>query len=140
MPLQRQGGVRPDLSQIERLPNSYLGHQPPNPHGGIDGRIYFDGNKGDNLESMILEVKGGKSVSQNDLRGLRGALADSGALLAGLVILHPLGQTKERNFKREMARASRITIRGREFAKMQLMTVEELLEGKRFDTPPVLGR
>ena len=56
--------------------------------GGIDGRIYFDGDKGDNLESMILEVKGGKSVSQNDLRELRGALTDSGALLAGLIILH----------------------------------------------------
>lgn len=64
---------------------------------------------------MILEVKGGKSVGQSDVRGLRGALADSGALLAGLVVLHPLGQTKERNFKREMARAGRITIRGREF-------------------------
>ena len=108
--------------------------------GGIDGRIYFDGNHPDNLESMILEVKGGKSVSQNDLRGLRGALADSGALMGGLIILHPLGPTKERNFKREMARAGRISIRGREFPKMQLMTVEELIEGKRFDTPPVLGR
>ena len=108
--------------------------------GGIDGHIYFDGDKGDNLESMILEVKGGRSVGQNDVRGLRGALADSGALLAGLIILHPLGQTKERNFKREMARAGRISIRGREFPKMQLMTVEELLESKRFDTPPVLGR
>lgn len=85
-------------------------------------------------------MKGGRSVGQSDLRGLRGALADSDALLVGLVILHPLGQTKERNFKREMARAGHITIRGREFAKMQLMTVEELLEGKRFDTPPVLGR
>ena len=108
--------------------------------GGIDGRIYFDGNKGDNLESMILEVKGGKTVSQNDLRGLRGALADSGALMGGLIILHPLGQTKERNFKREMVRAGHITIRGRDFPKMQLLTVEELLDGKRFDTPPVLGR
>ena len=89
---------------------------------------------------MILEVKGGKSVSQGDLRGLRGALADSGALMGGLIILHPLGATKERNFKREMVRAGHITIRGRDFPKMQLMTVEELLEGKRFDTPPVLGR
>ena len=108
--------------------------------GGIDGRIYFDGDKGENLESMILEVKGGRSVGQSDLRGLRGALADSGALLAGLVILHLLGQRQATNFKREMARAGRITIRGRQFAKMQLMTVEELLGGKRFDTPPVLGR
>ena len=108
--------------------------------GGIDGRLYFDGDQGDNLESMILEVKGGKSVTQNDLRGLRGALADSGALMAGLIIQHPLGATKERNFKREMVRAGSITIRGRDFPKMQLMTVEELIEGKRFDTPPVLGR
>ena len=58
----------------------------------------------------------------------------------GLIILHPLGETKQRNFKREMARAGHISIRGREFPKMQLMTVEELLEGQRFDTPPVLGR
>ena len=94
----------------------------------------------DNLESMILKVKGGKSVSQNDLRGLRGALADSGAVLAGLIIFRPLGQTKERNFKREMARAGRVSIRGREFSATQLLTIEELLEGKRFDTPPVLGR
>ena len=74
------------------------------------------------------------------MRELRGALAYSGALLAGLIILQPLGATKELNFKREMARAGRITIRGREFAKMQLLTVEELLEDKRFDTPPVLGK
>ena len=86
---------------------------------------------------MILEVKGGRSVGQSDLRG---ALADSGALLAGLIILHPLGQTKERNFKREMAHAGHLSIRGREFPKMQLITVEELLEGNRFDTPPILGR
>ena len=31
-------------------------------------------------------------------------------------------------------------LRGRDFPKMQLMTVEELLEGKQFDTQPVLGR
>ena len=67
-------------------------------------------------------------------------LADSGALRADLIILQSLGQTKERNFKREMARAGRISISGCEFPKMQLMIVEELLESKRFDTPPVLGR
>ena len=108
--------------------------------GGIDGRIYFDGDHPNNLESMILEVKGGKSVSQADLRGLRSALADSGARMGGLIILHPLGQTKERNFKREMARAGMVSIRGREYAKLQLRTVEQILEGQQFDTPPVLGR
>ncbi len=49
--------------------------------GGVDGRLYFEGNvpegKGrQKLESMILEVKGGQNVTQADLRSLRGALAD----------------------------------------------------------------
>ena len=82
----------------------------------------------------------GLTRATNDLRGLRGALADSGACMAGLIILQPLGPTKERNFKREMARAGHINIRGRDFAKMQLRTVEQLLNGESFDTPPVLGR
>ena len=56
--------------------------------------------------------------------------------MGGLIILHPLGATKERNFKREMVRAGHITIRGRDFPQMQLITVEELIEGERFDTPP----
>ena len=38
-----------------------------------------------------------------------------------------LGQTKERNFKREMARAGTVSIRGREYAKLQLRTVEQIL-------------
>ena len=69
-------------------------------------------------------MKGGKSVNQNDLRGLRGALADSGACMGGLIILQPLGPTKERNFKREMARAGHITIRGRDFAKALFVPLE----------------
>ena len=108
--------------------------------GGIDGRIYFDGNDPDTLESMILEVKGGRTVSQADLRGLRGALADSSALLGGLIVLHPMGQRQEQNFKREMARAGTIAIRGRKYPKLQLRTVEQILEGEHFETPPVLGR
>lgn len=89
---------------------------------------------------MILEVKGGKSVSQADLRSLRGALADSGAQLAGLIILQPLGATKERNFKRTMAQAGLVSIRGRKYAKLQLRTVQQILDGEHFDTPPVLGK
>ena len=113
--------------------------------GGIDGRIYFVGDRPDKpelnkLESMVLEVKGGKNVSQADLRSLHSALTNSGALMAGLIILHPLGSTKERNFKREMVRAGFSRVQGRDYAKMQLLTVAELLGGKRFDTPPVQGR
>ena len=39
-----------------------------------------------------------------------------------------------------MARAGTVSIRGREYAKLQLRTVEQILDGQHFDTPPVLGR
>ena len=32
--------------------------------GGIDGRLYFEGNDPKNLDSMILEVKGGQSCNR----------------------------------------------------------------------------
>ena len=108
--------------------------------GGIDGRLYFEGNDPKNLDSMILEVKGGQTVTAADLRSLRGALADSGASMAGLIVRVPLGQRQQTNFEREMAKAGRVAIRGREYPKLQLRTVEQILEGQQFDTPPVLGR
>ena len=39
-----------------------------------------------------------------------------------------------------MARADTVSIRDREYAKLQLRTVEQILDGQHFDTPPVLGR
>ena len=41
---------------------------------GIYGRLYFSIPDERDLQSMILEVKGGKKVSINALRALRGAL------------------------------------------------------------------
>lgn len=73
---------------------------------------------------MILEVKGGQNVTQADLCSLRGALADApSASMAGLIIRVPLGSRKETNFKREMARAGKVSIRGREYNKLQFRTV-----------------
>lgn len=39
-----------------------------------------------------------------------------------------------------MAKTGQITIRGRDFAKMQLRAVEQVLNGESSDTLPVLGR
>jgi len=108
--------------------------------GGVDGRLYFEGNDPKRLDSMIMEVKGGQRVGIADVRSLRGALAPSGALLAGLIVLHPLGRTQRHNFQREMAQAGRVTLRGRDYPKMQLLTAQDLLDGTLFDTPPPLGR
>lgn len=89
---------------------------------------------------MILEVKGGQTVTAADLRSLHGTLANSSAFMAGLIVRVPLGQLQQTNFEHEMAKAGYVIIRGHEYPTLQLRTVEQILEGKQFDTPPVLGR
>ena len=108
--------------------------------GGIDGRLYFAVPGAQDLQSMALEVKGGKNVSIRDLRALRGVLDDDTAALAGLIILHPLRATQERNFKKFMASAGDMDVLGVKYPRMQMLTAEQILAGQRFQTPSVAGR
>ena len=108
--------------------------------GGIDGRLYFAIPKEKDLQSMAIEVKGGKNVNITVLRALKGVLDNDAALMAGLIIMEPLGGVKERNFHQFMAWAGDLEIDGVPYAKMQMLTVDEMLEGKRFHTPGVVGR
>ena len=108
--------------------------------GGVDGRIYFAVPDSKELQSMVVEVKGGANVSIESLRALKGALDYDNALMAGLLVMYPLGDVKARNFNRFMADAGMIELWGNEYPKMQMLTVAEILEGKRFATPTVVGR
>ena len=106
--------------------------------GGIDGRLYFTRSDMDkDLSSMVLEVKGGKNVGISDVRNLRGVLERDDALMAGLIIMEPLSDRKKANFKREMAQAGDLEFNGTPYSRMQLLTVEDILDGKRFSTPSV---
>ena len=49
--------------------------------------------------------------------------------------MEPLGPTKERNFRRFMADADDLDVLGMQYPRMQMLTVPEILEGKRFETP-----
>ena len=51
-----------------------------------------------------------------------------------------LGDRKTRNFAREMASAGDMAMLGKKYARMQLLTVPEILDGRRFETPSVVGR
>ena len=108
--------------------------------GGIDGRVYFAVPGVQELQSMVVEVKGGANVDIRDLRALKGILDADSALLAGLIVMRPLGQSKLRNFERFMGDAGSVDIWGNDYPRMQIITVEELLDGKRFRTPTVAGR
>ena len=112
--------------------------------GGVDGRLYFhSANPGTkDLQSMAIEVKGGKSVGIAALRALRGVLEGDAAQLAGLIVLEPLGERQERNFRRFMADAGDLGGRDvvRPYPRMQMLTVAQILDGKRFDVPGVVAR
>ena len=66
----------------------------------------------DDLQSMAIGVKGGKNVGIATLRALRGVLENDAALIVGLLILEPLGVTKERNFHRFAALSAHATTDG----------------------------
>ena len=111
----------------------------PTGDGGIDGRLYFAVPGERDLQSLVIEVKGGKNVGINVLRSLLGVLDNNDALMAGLIIMEPLGETKALNFNRFMAEAGDLEVLGIPYPRMQMLTVAEIVEGKRFNTPSVAG-
>ena len=107
--------------------------------GGVDGRVYFAVPCEKDLQSMVVEVKGGKNVNIVDWRALKGVLSRDDALMAGLIIMEPLNGAKARNFNREVMDLKPLTILGIDYPRMQILTVGEIMEGKRFQTPTVSG-
>ncbi|TCD00642.1 site-specific DNA-methyltransferase [Erythrobacteraceae bacterium CFH 75059] len=105
--------------------------------GGIDGRLYFSVPDKRDLQSMVIEVKGGKNVNVDVVRSLRGALERDQAEMAGLIVMDDLGDRKTKNFLREMGEAGDMDVNGVLYHRMQLLTVPEILAGKRFNTPSV---
>ena len=108
--------------------------------GGIDGRLYFHEQGREDLHSMVIEAKGGKNVGIGVVRELAGVLQRDEASMAGLIVLEEPGQRKRQNFAREMAAAGDLNVFGTLYPRMQLLTAEEILDGRRFLTPGVVGQ
>lgn len=93
---------------------------------GIDGRIYFETQK--ELAVMVLSVKGG-SVRPTDIRDLTGVLStEPGARLAGFISMHEPSKA----MKEAAAKAGTWEYRGVQYPRVQLLTVEEIVEGKKY--------
>ncbi|MBC6429133.1 MAG: hypothetical protein GDA55_07920 [Cellvibrionales bacterium] len=103
---------------------------------GIDGWIFFDLPDQKDCAGMVLEVKGGQNPTAENVRSLGGVLdREPFAEMAGLILLHPPGTQKRRNFETEMAAAGHLEVKGRKHPRMQILTIEEILAGKQFDLP-----
>jgi hypothetical protein len=102
---------------------------------GIDGRLYFETQR--EMKSMVISVKGG-SIRPTDLRDLRGVLESesNGVALAGFISL----REPTKAMRDEAAQAGSYEYAGLAYPRMQLLTVTDIIEGKReFHTPTKVG-
>jgi len=99
---------------------------------GIDGRIYFhDEGAGSKTKQIICSVKAGH-LSPAHLRDLRGVLDREHAEIGALLCMEdPTGP-----MRKEAASAGFYTSPWGKHARLQILTIEDLLTGKTLDRPP----
>ncbi|MCX7022612.1 MAG: DNA methyltransferase [bacterium] len=102
---------------------------------GIDGRLYFhdEGERG-KTKQVILSVKAGHTNVAH-IRDLRGVVDHEKAEIGVLITMQePTGPMRA-----EAATGGFYTSPGwgRDYPKLQILTVAELLEGKGIDMPPI---
>jgi hypothetical protein len=102
------------------------------PDQGIDGRIYFMDGEGP-AKQIIFSVKSG-GTGVKDVRDLRGVVDREKAAMGVLISLQQ--PTQPMRAEAASARSYRSAVWGRDYPRLQLFTVEELLSGRRVDFPP----
>jgi site-specific DNA-methyltransferase (adenine-specific) len=103
---------------------------------GIDGRIFFHDEKGGKTKQVIISVKAGK-VQRSHVHELRGVMEREHAEIAALISFN--AATKP--MREDAAAAGFYTSPGwgTSHARIQLLTVADLLEGKDISYPHVAG-
>lgn len=100
---------------------------------GIDGRLYFhdEGDEG-KTKQVIFSVKGGHT-SVKDIRDLRGVIEREKAEIGVLLTL----QEPTQPMRTEVANADFYHSPWGKHPRLQILTIAELLDGKRVDMPPL---
>ena len=99
---------------------------------GIDGRLYFDDTNKGIAKQVILSVKGGEHVSVGFVRDLRGVLEREGAEIGVLICMQaPTGPMVIDAAEAGVYQSPL----GTQHPRLQILTVAELLDGKRIDMP-----
>ncbi|MRR15666.1 MAG: site-specific DNA-methyltransferase [Deltaproteobacteria bacterium] len=101
---------------------------------GIDGRIIFQGEKKGTFESVILSVKAGHTGASH-VRDLKGVLEREKSAIGVLISMEHA--TKPMKTEAVTAGFYESALWGKKYPKIQLLTVEELLAGKKIEMPPI---
>ena len=101
---------------------------------GIDGKIVFQGDAPGIFENVVISVKAGH-VTANHVRDLRGVVDREKAAIGVLI---SMGEpTKPMQTEAVTAGFFESKTWGKKYPKVQLLTIAELLAGKKIDMPPV---
>lgn len=98
---------------------------------GIDGRIYFHEGDATDTKQIVLSVKAGHT-GRSHVHELRGVMEREGAAIAVLITM----QQPTKPMREDAASAGMYVSPWGTHPRLQLLTVAELLEGKRIDCPP----
>lgn len=101
---------------------------------GIDGRLYFHDDESGKTKQIILSVKSGH-ISVKDLRDLRGVIDREKAEIGVIITL----EDPTKPMRTEAAGAGFYKTQWGNHPRLQILTISELLDGKRIDYPPALN-
>jgi len=103
---------------------------------GVDGRLYFtDEAEGGKVKQVILSVKAGQRISSQYVDQLIGVLEKEQAQIGVLITMRePTGPMRA-----AAASAGLYTSPGwgQSYPRVQLLTIAELLAGKKIEMPPI---
>jgi len=103
---------------------------------GIDGRLFFhDEGKGGKTKQIIFSVKGVETNKPAHVRELRGVIERENAEIGVFIILND--STKD--MRAEAAEAGFYQSAWGKHPRIQILTIQDLLDGKRIDFPPAQG-
>lgn len=101
---------------------------------GIDGKIVFQGDAAGKFETVIISVKAGH-VTANHVRDLRGVVEREKAAIGALISMEdPTGPMQTEAVTTGFYESR---IWNKRYPKIQLLTITELLAGKKIDMPPI---
>jgi DNA modification methylase len=101
---------------------------------GIDGKIVFQGDTPEKFEQVIISVKAGH-VTANHVRDLRGVVDREKAAIGVLISMEE--PTKPMLTEAVTAGFFESKTWGKKYPKIQILTIAELLAGKKIEMPPI---
>jgi DNA modification methylase len=103
---------------------------------GIDGRLYFHDDKSGNSKQIIFSVKAGENVNVAQVRDLRGVIEREKAEIGVLISMEPPSRPMLKEAAEGGFYKSPYVEKG--FARIQILTIEQLLRGEEVAYPRLL--